>query len=207
MPHSPTKIHYWRPKLEEILEDAAPLPYTLSAFMDFLCRKHCLEILEFILEVRRYRKAHSLLQHGFGDSTTNNAWNTQMMMQWQHLMATYIVPSAPCEINVPPKVREELLEFANNSSPPPPDVLEAPIQNMHALINDSILMPFLKDCSRKPSVVSFPAPAFTNTWSIPSSGAINDCVIKNCPSTEPVSEFGYRRGKNLAVMNNRLKIG
>lgn len=154
MPYSLNKFHHRRPKLEEILEDAAPLPYTLSAFMDFLCRQHCLETLEFILEVKRYRKAYDLLQQDFCGSTTNHTWNKHMMVQWEHLMTTYIVPSSPCEINLPPGVRERLLEFANNPSPPPPDVLEAADQHMYALINDSILMLFFKDCARKNSADS-----------------------------------------------------
>lgn len=107
-------------RIKEILEDAASLPYTLSTFSDFLYRQHCLQTLEFILEVRRYQKAYNLLQLDFHDSTTNDKWNTHMMVQWQHLMTTYIAYSAPYEINILPKVREELLKFANNPSPPPP---------------------------------------------------------------------------------------
>ena len=58
-------LYHLRPKLDEILNDTAPVPYTLGTFIAFLAQNHCLEVLEFILEAKRYRKTYDWLQdHG-----------------------------------------------------------------------------------------------------------------------------------------------
>jgi len=192
MPRSPTRFCHLRPKLWEILDDAAPFPYTLSTFMDYLSHNHCLETLEFILEVRRYRKTYSLLQQSFGDSASRNAWKTHMMVQWQHLMTTYIMPSAPREINISPAVRAELLDSTNIQSPPSPDFLEAPVQSMHQLINDSVLAQFFEECSRKHRTISLSAPSLVSTWSISPRESSDNSETKACPS---LNSTDYKIGK------------
>src|SRR4051794_20383280 len=44
-----------RPTLAEVLANAAPPPWTLSAFTGYLSQNHCLETLEFTLDANRYR--------------------------------------------------------------------------------------------------------------------------------------------------------
>jgi hypothetical protein len=166
MPSSPTNFYYLRPKLEEILDDAAPFPYTLRAFMDFLSHNHCLETVEYIMEVKRYRKTYNMVQQILGDSASGNAWRTHMMVQWQHLMTTYIIPAAPREINISPAILAELLDFANVLPPPPPDLLEASVQSMHQLINDSVLEPFFKELSRERRTLSLSKPSLFSAWII-----------------------------------------
>lgn len=181
MPRSPTTFYHLRPKLEEILDDAAPSPYTLSTFMDFLSHNHCLETLEFILGVRRYRKTY-LLQQNFCDPAWRDARRKDMMVQWQHLMTTYITPSAPREINISPAVLTELLDFTNPESPPPPELLERPVRSMHQLIEDSVLAPFFEECSRKYRTVSLSAPSLVSTRSISPRENLDNCETKACPS-------------------------
>lgn len=201
-----TKTYHLRPTFEEILEDAAPLPFTLSAFMDFLCRHHCLETLEFILESRRYQKAYSSayssLQQNLHDSTKRNAWNTHMMLEWQHLITTYVAPSSPCEICLPPKVRGDLLVFANAKSSPSPDVLEEPVQSMHRLMNDSILLQFFSELSRRPHMLSLSAPSLASTRVSPWLWYCDTRTTKNC-STDVVSEFGLNIGKSLVAVHKK----
>lgn len=197
----PTQFYQLRPKLEEILEDEAPFPYTLSAFLEFLCRNHCLESLEFILEAERYRKIYSRRQD-FRESATGSARNRDMMRVWEHIMTTYVARSAPHEINIPCEDRAEMLEFANARRPPPPDVLEAPIHSVHGLINDSILIPFFDECSRNHCTVSLSAPSVGPSWSSPSPDTFNtltDRTIKKCLSSEVVSDFELNMGKNSST--------
>lgn len=120
-----------------------------------------------------------------------------MTVQWQHLMTTYITPSAPREINIPPAVRAELLEFANIQSPPSPDLLEAPVQSMHQLINDSVLAPFLNECSRKHRTTSLSAPSLVSTLSISPTENFDNRKTKRCPSAD------NKLGKKLRGANNK----
>lgn len=185
MSHLPNKSHLLWPKVEEIIEDTAPFPYTLGAFMDFLCRNHCIETLEFILEARRYRKTFSLLRHSCGDSPIANAWKDQMILQWQRLMTVYIAPSAPSEINLSPAVRAKSLEATSVQSPPSPDLLEPAIQSMFRLINDSVLTPFSKECTEKPHLLSLSAPSLPIAGQNPTTPVDSDrWTTRSCPSSE-----------------------
>lgn len=152
------------PTLDDILDDHAPYPYTLSAFMGFLSDNHCLEILEFIFETRRYRRnyhAQSL------DDTQRQA----LHRQWLRLLQTHIVPEAPREINITDAVREKLLDSVSglNSQTqetgeddgmlcPDPGHLDPAEKQMHELLHDSILLCFVKSCSgpehMQPSAIS-----------------------------------------------------
>lgn len=49
-----------QPSLDEVLNNDAPYPYTLDSFTAYMSQIHCLEILEFILEGRRYRKTYEV---------------------------------------------------------------------------------------------------------------------------------------------------
>jgi hypothetical protein len=140
-----------------------------------------LETLQFILKAKRYWKTYSLLQQSFPDSASRNVWRTHMMVQWQHLMTTHITPSAPREINISPAIHAELLDFANVLSPPSPDLLEAPVQSMHYLINASILEPFCKECSRKRRMISLSTPLLVSAWSISPTENFDGCMTKRWP--------------------------
>src|SRR5699024_2465221 len=82
--------------------------------------------------------------------------------QWQRLLQTHIVPGAPREINIPDNVRDGLIASSqrpgstdnddNDDDPPDPALLDPAVQQMHELMNDSILLPFLRDCSSPESV-------------------------------------------------------
>lgn len=136
-------IHF-RLKVHDILNDHAPFPYTLSAFIAFLSDNHCLEILEFIFEARRYR-------HGYQDQSLER---DTLHQQWLRLLRTYIVPGAAREINITDKVRGELLdsvsgltqdqEQENDTSCPDPENLNPALKQMHDLLHESILQRFIK---------------------------------------------------------------
>lgn len=157
--NSSSPLYHLRPKLDEILDDSAPFPYTLSAFIAFLSKNHCLEILEFVLETRRYRQGYQVL---------DKAHRRILNQQWKRLLQLHIIPGAPREINIPDKVRDRLLASSqrpgstddddddddgdDDYDPPNPSLLDPAVEQMHELMNDSILLPFLRDCSSPESV-------------------------------------------------------
>ncbi|KAK2071499.1 hypothetical protein P8C59_005918 [Phyllachora maydis] len=59
-PHSPTG-HSSPPSLADILANAAPPPWTLSAFTAYLSQNHCLETLEFTMDADRYQTAYNTI--------------------------------------------------------------------------------------------------------------------------------------------------
>jgi hypothetical protein len=60
----------WQPTLNEVLKNTTPPPYSLGAFINYLTQIHCLETLEFILEVNRYREGYKSLVESAGESIT-----------------------------------------------------------------------------------------------------------------------------------------
>lgn len=168
------------PILDDILDDHAPYPYTLSAFVAYLSDNHCLEVLEFIFETRRYRRSWSSYAQSLDDGQ-----RLALHQQWLRLLQTHIVTGAPREINITNAVRENLLSSVsglngqNHGSRtgsgsgsgddnddgggdetlcPDPGYLDPAENQMLELLNDSILQRFVKSCSEpghmQPSVIS-----------------------------------------------------
>lgn len=149
-----------RPSLEQVLTNAAPAPYTLSAFMAYLSQNHCLETLEFILEAKRYRESFSAVTRQLGEfpsSTTDGPECQHLCMLWQRLLTAYILPGSSREINVTSDVRDNILRQANLTTPPHPNVLDVAVKLTHELMEESIFMPFLNSHSASAQVV----PQFT----------------------------------------------
>lgn len=143
-------FHHLRPKLDDILNDTAPYPYTLSAFITYLSQIHSLEILEFVLEVRRYRQHfHHLLA-----SSEYLHQKHILRQQWHRILQSHIVPGASQEINIPENIRHEILVSVpgENDDPPDPAFLDPATQQMQDLLHDSILLPFLRSCVCQESV-------------------------------------------------------
>ena len=132
------------PTLTEILLDVAPPPWTLSAFTAYLSQNHCMETLEFTLDLQRYAAVHDQLQaeNGLGGSG-----NQQLCALWEKLMQVYIAPCSPREINIPSRVRDRLLRLPGKPEPPHPRELEEAGRIVHELMNDSLLVPFLESAS------------------------------------------------------------
>lgn len=135
------------PTLEEILSNSAPPPWTLSAFMAYLSQNHCLETLEFTLDADRYKQAYTEVRDGrvnwFRDG------NQRLCTHWRKLIAAYIVPCAPREVNLPAPVRDRLLARSYCDGPPEPDTLDEAVRIVYELMNDSVLMPFLESVAPK----------------------------------------------------------
>lgn len=134
-----------RPTLDEVLANAAPAPYTLSAFMAYLSQNHCLETLEFTLEATRYRESYEALTHRLGRPPTeaDGAESQHLLLLWQRLLTAYVLPGAPREINLSSVVRDDLLQHADTARPPPPETLDPAVKRIHDLMDESIFIPFL----------------------------------------------------------------
>ncbi|EEU42761.1 uncharacterized protein NECHADRAFT_95673 [Fusarium vanettenii 77-13-4] len=130
------------PTLTEILLDAASPPWSLTAFMAYLSNNHCMESLEFTLDSQRYTAI-------FNEMITDNPNPTQedhdrVCALWEKLMQVYIIPCAPREVNIPARIRDELLNLPCGPAPPHPSQLSETGRILYELMNDSLLVPFLQ---------------------------------------------------------------
>src|SRR5271156_743550 len=99
-----------RPTLQEVLADSAPPPWTLSAFMAYLSRNHCLETLEFTMDASRYRKHYNSMADSHPGTPISPASEgcDYVKMLWQKLLDAYIAPNGAREVNLPSNVRDRL---------------------------------------------------------------------------------------------------
>ncbi|KAE8381291.1 RGS domain-containing protein [Aspergillus bertholletiae] len=176
----PKTLYHLRPKLDEILNDTAPVPYTLGTFIAFLAQNHCLEVLEFILEAKRYRKTYGWLEHQGPKCDEDAVHEERLRRVWDRIIDTYIESGAPREINVPNETREELLEYTKtHDSIPPPNLLDSAVQHMHELLRDSILIPFLRSCSGTSHVQPLSVPCLSDRERLrPSPRASDDSTTQ-----------------------------
>ncbi|OJJ47484.1 hypothetical protein ASPZODRAFT_130978 [Penicilliopsis zonata CBS 506.65] len=154
-----------RPTLDEVLANTAPPPYTLSAFMAYLSQNHCLETLEFTLEANRYRDtyvsfSHQLTNHPPPPFAPDGPESQHLRMLWQRLLAAYVLPGAPREVNLTSEVRDELLRHTDASCAPPPETLDSAVKRVHELMEESIFLPFLNSHSAAAQVVPLSEPLF-----------------------------------------------
>ena len=139
------------PTLAEILHNVASPPYTLRAFTAYLSQNHCMEILDFTLDLQKYAALHDQIR---ADETLDPQANAQLHALWDKLVQVYIAPCSLREINIPSHTRDSLLYLAGEPKPPHPKELEEVGRIVHELMNDS-LVPFLGSVS----ALSLDAPA------------------------------------------------
>ncbi|KAH0602421.1 uncharacterized protein H6S33_008760 [Morchella sextelata] len=138
-----------RPSLSEVLNGNAPAPYTLSAFTAYLSQNHCLETLEFTMDAGRYKDHWKAITGDDTPPTPESKGCEYVRMLWQRLMATYIVPNGPKEVNLPCTVRNHILSIPTNQIPPPPESLDSAVHIVYELMQESVLMPFISDCQQQ----------------------------------------------------------
>lgn len=149
-----------RPLLSDVLSNAAPPPYTLTAFMAFLSQNHCLETLEFTIEAKRYRDSYDeTAGHMAGMPITSDCQEGQDLQDmWKRLLTVYLIPGAPREINLPSDVRDDLVEFPHTVRAPPPEALDNAVQRMYDLMEESIFIPFLNSFTTFSAAQSYSGP-------------------------------------------------
>lgn len=110
-----------RPTLEDVLNNTAPSPYTLSAYTAFLSQQHCLETLEFVTESRKYSAKYEEAAAQLKESkvTTESDQGFDLMMDWTRLLDVYVKPGAPREINLPAEERDDLIACSYEPILPP----------------------------------------------------------------------------------------
>jgi hypothetical protein len=133
-----------KPTLDDVLNNRAPQPYTLSAFMAYLSQQHCLETLAFTLDARKYREKYDTASAHLAGVPLNcqSDEGDELQQEWTRILNIYIRPGAPQEINLPSEERNDLLHWPFGVKPPPPEALEPSVKRMHDLMSDSIFIPF-----------------------------------------------------------------
>lgn len=137
------------PTLDEVLRDTTPPPYDLEAFTTYLSQSHCLETLDFINETERYREDYTFLvdrEHEL-TLTSSSLAIKHLLMLYRLLLTSYVLPGAPCEINIPVEMRDALLRHKDSAIPPHPDILDPVLKTMHELMEHSIFVSFLNSRS------------------------------------------------------------
>ncbi|KAI4128488.1 MAG: hypothetical protein LQ338_002718 [Usnochroma carphineum] len=143
-----------RPTLSDVLSNSSPPPWTLSAFTAYLSQNHCLENLEFTMDVERYRDRYRVVagqMNGKPMSPESKECN-YIRMLWKRLIDAYIVPDGPREVNIPSRVRETLLSLPNNTTPPSPEELSSAAKIVYDLMEESVLVSFLNEVPTTASI-------------------------------------------------------
>jgi hypothetical protein len=142
--HASALLTSGRPTLDDVLNNRAPQPYTLSAFMAYLSQQHCLETLAFTLDAKKYREKYDTAAAHLAGIPLNyeSDEGDELQREWARILNIYIKPGAPQEINLPSEERDDLLHWPYGVKPPPPEALEPSVKRMHDLMSDSIFIPF-----------------------------------------------------------------
>ncbi|KAF5869259.1 putative regulator of g protein signaling domain protein [Botrytis fragariae] len=133
-----------RPTLQEVLSDAAPPPWTLSAFMAYLSQNHC------------HTRQRSILT-----TIPTDQDSEYVRMLWRKLLDAYIAPNGPREVNLPSDVRDRLMHLPNIYEAPDPRELDQAVKIIYELMDESVLVPFLNSIA-PPSRASEHSPWASN---------------------------------------------
>ena len=149
-----------QPTLQEVLSNIAPQPWTLGAFTVYLSQNHCLEVLEFTLDAKRYTTHYQVMVER--DPLTPLSPATQdceyVKMLWVKLLDAYIAPNASREVNLPSDIRDHLLSLPCTYTPPDSAELEPAVKIIYEIMDEAVLVPFLNSVtpSRGPESVASP---------------------------------------------------
>jgi hypothetical protein len=177
-----------RPSLNEVLHNKAPHPYSLNSFTAHLSQRHCLEILEFILDARRYRDSYEATPLADESPISPDRPKSWILLElWQQLLSTYIIPGSPREINSRSNIRCDLLAYRNPEKPPAPTMLDAVEKEMLELLSHSIFPSFLND-------------------SIPNVTKRSDCLHRNVTDNVSPTVLSLYNSQEKAKSRSNLDI-
>jgi hypothetical protein len=148
-----------RPTLQDVLNNKAPQPYTLTAFMAFLSQQHCLETLEFTLEAQKYHEKYDQAAANTAEIPLDHDSEEgfELEQDWVRLLDIYVKPGAPREINLPAIERDDLVDYPLGKKPPPPEALDPAVKRMYDLMSDSIFIPFCNSLKEVPHAQTYNA--------------------------------------------------
>ncbi|KAF7179913.1 hypothetical protein CNMCM7691_008965 [Aspergillus felis] len=186
-------LYHVQPRLDDILNDVAPFPYTLGAFIAFLSEHQCLETVEFLLETERYRRIYHWLEHK--TEACEAVRKAHLSGLWTRLINQYIRPHSEREINIPSDIRQQLLQQFHNrgDDPPPPEVLDRVVNNIKELLRGSILIPFLRRSSTTARVQPLSMPSLNDSLpeaAVSSPSIADDIKVNRYPREDYPSYRG-----------------
>lgn len=177
--------HPFRPSFQDVLDNIAPEPFTLSAFKDFLVQRHALESLQFLLGFRHYATLYSLSSPEPESATEHEHEHPQrdaLSTLWQNLVSHYIIPGSRNEINITTQQRHALLA---HQPTPQPSVLEQTVQQIAEALRISVFAEFVHSVdaqNRKYRVytraASMPAAPTLSSLGPTSTDANSDAAIR-----------------------------
>ncbi|KAH7137639.1 RGS domain-containing protein, partial [Dactylonectria macrodidyma] len=130
--------------LATIISDLSPDPWGLNDFTAYLSRNHCLENLQFVQDASRYRVCYAETVGGNRIPWVSIRCHYDYLQAlWEGLVGAYILPDGHREVNIPSKVRDQLLGFHSSGFLPHPSELDDAVKTIHELMEDSILPGFL----------------------------------------------------------------
>lgn len=191
-------LYHIQPQLDDILNDVAPFPYTLAAFISFLSELQCLETVEFLLETERYRRIYNWLEDS--TQTCEAIRKAHLSGLWKRLINQYIRPDSEREINITYQIRVQLMQqFHNRGDTPPPEVLDRAVKSIKELLQGSILIPFLRRSSTTARVQPLSMPSLNNSLLEVAMSAprfeddikVNKCLREGYPSYRGPSARRY----------------
>ncbi|KAK7208419.1 hypothetical protein BZA70DRAFT_50307 [Myxozyma melibiosi] len=159
------------PSLDEVLADESAPPFSLTEFMAYLAQNHCLETLEFTMDVQRYREVYenavtmsrlndshphnNVLGSSLNDKITSGHREfDHLMLLWHRIVDSYVQRESPRELNLPADVRDELLDMHETiGAPPRPEMLDEAVSAAKDLMNESVFMRFLNDTQNSLSLM------------------------------------------------------
>jgi hypothetical protein len=125
--------------------------------MAYLSQNHCLETLEFTMDASRYRKHYNSIANPKDRQSAPSSKDCAYVRKlWAKLLAAYIVPDGPREVNLPCNIRDEILSVPNVRHPPPPETLDPAVAIVHELMQQSVLVPFLSECQQTNAFAALP---------------------------------------------------
>lgn len=124
------------PSLDDILENKSAQPYSLSSFIGFLAHNHCLETLEFTLDVAKYADL-------FYSSETSPE---SLQLMWRSIIDTYIRTDSPKELNLPAEVKSSL----TLATKPSPLLLHSTVDMVKDMMKEDAYLSFINaaKCSK-----------------------------------------------------------
>lgn len=133
-----------RISLDDVLSSQSSEPYPYDALLDFLSRGHCFDTLCFISESKSYRDTYSV--YSTSVDNCNILRDTALVTrQWKCLMATYVFPESPSQINFPDYIRNQLLVPGDTTLyPPSPQRLDSAIDYAYEIVTEDALVPFTR---------------------------------------------------------------
>ncbi|KAK9495525.1 RGS domain-containing protein [Lipomyces doorenjongii] len=164
------------PTLDEVLSNDTVSPFSLTEFMAYLAQNHCLETLEFTMDVKRYTEVYetalTIMAPHTARITVGHRSYDHLMLLWHRITDSYIRPDSPRELNLPANVRDDLLSLARVNVPPGPEKFSPAVLAVKDLMNESVFIRFLNDAQAsaaseepKPGEIMF---STSTMWRFPS---------------------------------------